>query len=112
GAGHGRSARGLEPPDTLDVEDVLDLANGLENGLELLEVLHLDHEMIDALAVVGDGDVRLGDIAVAGRDRGGDLGQEAGPVALDVHRDAHRPGGGSLPSHSTATMRSLSSTFL
>ena len=37
-------------------------------ALELAQVVHLDHEVVEALAVLGDRDLGLDDVAVAGGD--------------------------------------------
>src|SRR5206468_12422465 len=55
----------LESSDALDVDDVPDLADRADDVLELEEVGDLDHEVVDAPAVVGDRDLGLGDVAVA-----------------------------------------------
>ena len=49
----------LQPSDALDIHHVLHVPNGLHDSLELLEVHHLDDEVVEALAVVGDRDSAL-----------------------------------------------------
>src|SRR6267142_5900607 len=78
---------GLEAADSFHVHDVLHFADALHDALQLLKVLHLDDEVIEAFPVVGDGDFRLGDVPVAGRDSRGDLGEQAGTVAPDIDGD-------------------------
>src|SRR5438309_6435818 len=84
----------LEPPDALDVDDVPDLADRADDVLELVEVGDLDHEVVDTPTVVGHRDLGLGDVAVARRNRPGDLGQEPRAVPADVDGDLHGPLGG------------------
>src|SRR5207245_11279964 len=81
----------LEPPDALDVDDVPDLADRADDLLELVEVGDLDHEVIDAPTVVGHRDLGLGDVAVARRNRPGDLGQKPRAVPADVDGALHGP---------------------
>ena len=59
-----------------------------------MQVGHFHHEVVDALAVLGDGDFGLGDIPMPRRDGRRDLGQEPRTVAPDVDRDLHRTGRG------------------
>src|SRR2546428_9084869 len=86
---------GLEAADSFHVHDVLHFADALHDALQLLKVLHLDDEMVDAFPVVGDGDLRLGDVAVAGGDCRGDLRPEGatGRPAVYCHLDPARGGG-------------------
>src|SRR5882724_3898052 len=81
---------GLEAADSFHVHDVLHFAEALHDALQLLKVLHLDDEMVEALPVVGDGDLRLGDVALAGGDGRGDLGEDARTVAPDIDGDPDR----------------------
>src|SRR2546425_130027 len=89
-------ARPLESSDALDVDDVFDFADRGEDVLELPEIGDFDDEVIDAAPVVGHGDLGLRDVAVAGRDRAGDLRQEPRSVLADVDRDPDRPLAGLL----------------
>src|SRR5512132_3199926 len=82
--------RRLEPTDPFHVDHVGHVADGGHDLLQLPQVGDLDHEVVDAAAVVGHGDLGLGDVAVAGGDGTGDLGQEARAVVTDVDGDAHR----------------------
>src|SRR2546422_8060122 len=77
----------LEPADALDVDDVPDLADRPDDVLELVKVGDLDHEVVDAPAVIGDGDLGLGDVAVTRRDRSGDLGQQSRAIPADIDGD-------------------------
>src|SRR5690349_3175298 len=85
-----RTAR-LETANALDVDDVLHLADRLHDLLQLVQILDLDHEVVEPLAVVGHRDLGLDDVALPGGDRGGDLGKQARAVAPDVDRNADRP---------------------
>src|SRR5262245_1633377 len=85
--------KGSEASDALAVDDVAHGPDGGHDALQLLEIGDLDHEVVDALAVVGHHHLGLGDVAVLGRDRAGDLREQARPVAPDVDRDADRPAG-------------------
>src|SRR6185295_16767765 len=64
----------------LDVDDVRHLANRRHDGLELAQVRDLDDEVVDASPVVGPRHLGLGDVAVAGGDGAGDLGQQTRAV--------------------------------
>src|SRR5262245_3379468 len=82
--------RALVPSHALDVDDVPDLADGLDDVLELADVGDLDDEVVDAAAIVGHGHLGLRDVAVSRRDGAGDLREEPRPVLADVDRDANR----------------------
>src|SRR5204863_1760766 len=81
---------GLEAAHPLDVDDVGNVADRGHDVLQLGEVGHFDDEVVDAAAVVGDGDLGLRDVAVLSTDGSGDLGQQAGTVAADVDGDTDR----------------------
>src|SRR5882724_4602470 len=83
--------RALESSDALDVDDVPDVADGRDDVLELPEVGDLDDEVVDPAPVVGHRHLGLRDVAVAGRDRARDLGEEPRAVLADVDRDSNRP---------------------
>src|SRR5215831_8394435 len=72
GAGHdlpkaGRAeprAEALDAAEPFYVDDVLDLANALHDVLQLVEVVDLDHEVVQSPSVLRDRDLGLGDVAV------------------------------------------------
>src|SRR5687767_10581080 len=82
--------RELEAANALDVDDVGHFADGRHDLLQLMEVGDLDHEIVDPATIVGDLDLRLGDVAIPRGDGPGDLRQEPRPIAPDVDRDPHR----------------------
>src|SRR5215468_1025624 len=78
--------RALQPPDALDVDDVLDLADGLDDVLQLADVGDFDDEVVDTPPVVGHRHLGLRDVAVTRRDGAGDLREESRPVLADRPR--------------------------
>src|SRR5688572_20089269 len=89
-----RRSRRLKTADPLDVDDIANVADGAHDLLQLPEVLHLHHEVVDAAAVLGHGDLRLRDVAVARGDGARDLREQAGTVGADVDGDADGSRGG------------------
>src|SRR5688500_3543445 len=83
--------RSSEPAHAFDVDDVGNFAYGAHDLLQLREVGDFDHEVVDAAAIVRDGDLGFRDVAVLAADGAGDLGQQARTVAPDVHGDTDRP---------------------
>src|SRR5262245_31929176 len=86
-----RRAEALDAAETFDVDDVLDLADALHDVLQLVEVVDLDHEVVQAPSVLRDRDLGLGDVAAPRGDRAGDLREQAGAILANVDRDLDGP---------------------
>src|SRR4029453_11809628 len=82
--------RSPQTSNAFDVDDVGYLAYGGHDVVELGDVGDFDHEVVDAAAVVGDGDLGLRDVAVLAADRPRDLGEQTRAIAADVDGHADR----------------------
>src|SRR5437899_9208740 len=86
------SSRALEPAHAFDVDHVGNVPDRGHDSLELLQIRHFHHEVVDAAPVVGDRDFGLRDVPVLRGNGACDLRQQPGTVTPDVHSDADRTG--------------------
>ena len=92
-AGRGRHRLGLASVrHAVGVEDAVDLADGLEDGAEVLGVAHLEGEPALRDAVAVGGQARGQDVHVLVGEHHGDVGEQPRTVQ-GLHHDLHQEGG-------------------
>ena len=66
----------------LHFKDSLDPENPLDHPIEVIEILHIDLEDIDPLAIGGRVDIGAGDVGLTVGDRSSDTGEH--PLLIDA----------------------------